>query len=59
MGCNRLLGVTGELRRGYRGYKALPGFIILTGGYKWLQKVTGGYNRLQGITRGDRGLLEC
>ena len=64
MGYNRLLRVTWGywslegVTRGYRGYKALPGIIILTGGYKWLQKVTGGYNRLQGITRGDRGLLE-
>ena len=41
-----------------RGYKALPGFIILRVDQKWLQKVTKGYKRLQGITRGDRGLLE-
>ena len=40
------------------GYKSLPGFRIVTGGYKRLQGVTGGYKRLQGITRGDRGLLE-
>ena len=47
----RMQGITG-------GYKALPGFIIATGGYKRLQGVTGGYKRLQGITRDDRGLLE-
>ena len=55
MGYKRLQGVRG-VTRVYRGYKALPGFIILRGGYKWLQKVTWGYNRLQGITRGDRRL---
>ena len=37
---------------------ALPGFIIVAGGYKRLQGVTGGYKRLQGITMDDRGLLE-
>ena len=37
------------------GYKALPRFIMVTGGYKSLQGVTGGYKRLQGITRGNRG----
>ena len=62
MGYKRLQGVRG-VTRVYRGHKALPGFIILRGGYKWLQKVTWGYNRLQGnfkrlqeVTRGYKRL---